>query len=80
MVDRSIKEIVEKIDTYTIPQFQRKFVWQQQQICELVDSILRGYSPGLLVTWVNNPNELRIATILLQSLEFLNPNRHQLEN
>jgi len=43
--------LLENIQKYVMPQFQRLFVWQQNEIYELVDSLARGYSPGLIIIW-----------------------------
>ena len=34
-----------------VPEFQRDFVWNEQQMKELFDSILRGYPIGSLLLW-----------------------------
>ena len=34
-----------------IPQFQRKFVWKENQALELLDSIVNGYPIGSLLLW-----------------------------
>ena len=48
-----LREIFIKIDSgeYAVPVFQRDFVWKQNQIIDLFDSILRGYPIGSLVLW-----------------------------
>ncbi|HEY1743867.1 MAG TPA: DUF262 domain-containing protein, partial [Granulicella sp.] len=34
-----------------IPQFQRKFVWKEEQAFELLDSIKNNYPIGSLLIW-----------------------------
>lgn len=34
-----------------LPPFQRRFVWTQEQIIELLDSIYKGYPIGCIITW-----------------------------
>ena len=34
-----------------IPQFQRKFVWKEQQALDLLDSIANNYPIGSLLLW-----------------------------
>jgi hypothetical protein len=40
-----------KRKTLAIPQFQRKFVWNQKKICDLADSIFKTYPIGSLLIW-----------------------------
>jgi len=46
-------EIFKKITNreYAIPVFQRDFVWTQQQIIDLFDSIWNGYPIGSIILW-----------------------------
>lgn len=34
-----------------IPQFQRKFVWKDEQALELLDSVANGYPIGSILLW-----------------------------
>lgn len=43
-----------------IPQFQRKFVWKENQALELLDSIVNGYPIGSLLLW-KTPDKLHVA-------------------
>ena len=55
----SIKETVQKIGNNEIylPAIQRKFVWRQDQIEKLFDSIMRGYPIGTFLFWfIHRPN------------------------
>ena len=43
---------------YWLPNIQRYFVWSEEQICRLFDSILREYPIGTLLIWKTN-SEIR---------------------
>ena len=49
----SIKEIIEKIDSKEIllPAMQRKFVWSEDKIINLFDSMMKGYPFGSFIFW-----------------------------
>lgn len=34
-----------------VPQFQRSFCWEKQDVLNLIDSVLRGYPIGSLLLW-----------------------------
>ena len=36
---------------YALPAIQREFVWSQDQICALFDSLMRGYPIGAFLFW-----------------------------
>lgn len=42
-----------------LPSIQRGFVWDEEQICKLFDSILRGYPIGNLLMWKLDGNKLK---------------------
>ncbi len=44
--------------TLVIPQFQRKFVWNQKKICDLVDSIYKTYPIGSFLIWNSDNKEI----------------------
>lgn len=48
-----LREIVDKVNdgTYAIPVFQRNFVWKEEQVLALFDSIYRGYPIGTIILW-----------------------------
>jgi len=54
-----IDKIIQKIESgeILIPAFQRTFVWKQNQIIELLESILNNYPIGSLLLW-NTKDEL----------------------
>jgi uncharacterized protein with ParB-like and HNH nuclease domain len=41
----------ESSDGFWLPAIQRPFVWKEEQICNLFDSILRGYPISTLLIW-----------------------------
>ena len=51
--EKSIHEVVTEIDAgkYYLPAIQRKFVWNEERITLLFDSILRGYPLGTFLFW-----------------------------
>lgn len=53
LFNASIKDIVEKIDSNEIllPAIQRKYVWNEEQVLALFDSILRSYPFGTMIFW-----------------------------
>lgn len=50
---KTISEIIEEIDKKKIylPAIQRKYVWGEDQITKLMDSIMRGYPFGTFLFW-----------------------------
>ena len=50
---KSIAAVIEEIDNHRIylPAIQRKYVWSEEQITKLMDSILRGYPFGTFLFW-----------------------------
>lgn len=44
-----------KIGEIAIPEIQRPFVWDATQVRDLLDSLLKGYPVGYLISW-KNPN------------------------
>jgi len=57
-----IHQILDKIDVNQlfIPAFQREFVWKRDNVKNLVDSLIRDYPIGTMLTWeTNNPPELK---------------------
>ncbi len=53
---KKIKEVMDLIDSadWVLPTFQRKYVWDQDQICDLFDSIMRSYPIGTFMVWKVN--------------------------
>lgn len=54
--DLSYNKLIDHIDEgiIHIPEFQREFVWTEQKILELLDSIYKSYPIGSLIFWVTN--------------------------
>jgi hypothetical protein len=54
--DLSYAELIKSIDegSIHIPEFQREFVWNEQKILDLLDSIYKKYPIGSLIFWVTN--------------------------
>lgn len=49
----TIKKQLDKIasNEYVLPAIQREFVWSQEQICRLFDSVMQGYPFGEFLFW-----------------------------
>jgi uncharacterized protein with ParB-like and HNH nuclease domain len=49
----SISQVIKdlKADKYVLPAIQREFVWKEEQIENLFDSIMRGYPIGTFLFW-----------------------------
>jgi uncharacterized protein with ParB-like and HNH nuclease domain len=54
----SIVSILNQIknDEIVLPATQRAFVWKENQILKLLDSIMRGYSIGITLIWETYEN------------------------
>jgi uncharacterized protein with ParB-like and HNH nuclease domain len=50
----TIKEVVDNIHRkkYLLPAIQREFVWSEEQIVKLFDSLMRGYTIGSFLFWI----------------------------
>lgn len=57
----TIAEAVRRVTTerFVLPGIQRSFVWRADQICDLFDSLLRGYPIGNLIVWRTRPQDHR---------------------
>ena len=51
----TIEEMVSEIgdNHYFLPAIQREFVWTQEQIGKLFDSIMKGYPIGSFLFWIS---------------------------
>lgn len=49
----SLKKLREKFNNreFAIPLIQRRFVWKNKQVCELMDSIYNHIAIGVFLTW-----------------------------
>jgi hypothetical protein len=57
-----IRQIIDRIDEKQlfVPAFQREYVWKRPDAKKLVDSLIRDYPTGTMLTWeTNNPPELK---------------------
>jgi len=57
-----ISSILEKIDARQlfVPAFQREYVWKKKDAKLLIDSMIKGYPTGTILTWdTNQPPELK---------------------
>jgi uncharacterized protein with ParB-like and HNH nuclease domain len=54
-----VKDIKE--DRYRLPSIQRSFVWEEERICKLMDSLMNDYPIGSFLVWKPN-SELTIRT------------------
>ena len=43
-----------------VPAFQREYVWKRDDAKQLIDSLIKEYPTGTMLTWeTNNPPELK---------------------
>ncbi|WP_454597612.1 DUF262 domain-containing protein [Qipengyuania sp. SM2507] len=57
-----ISQALDKIDEKQlfVPAFQREYVWKRDDAKQLVDSLIKEYPTGTMLTWeTNNPPELK---------------------
>ena len=54
-----VKDI--KDDRYRLPSIQRSFVWEEERICKLMDSLMNDYPIGSFLVWKPSP-EITIRT------------------
>ena len=57
-----ISTILDKVDEYQlfVPAFQREYVWKRDDARQLLDSLLKDYPTGTMLTWeTNQPHELK---------------------
>ena len=61
--NQRIFEVIDSIrrDEYRLPSIQRSFVWDEERICKLMDSIMNDYPIGSFLVW-RPPESLRIRT------------------
>jgi hypothetical protein len=54
-----IQTILGQIDlgSYALPEFQRGYVWNRDQVRKLMNSLYKGYPVGGLLIWVTPTNE-----------------------
>jgi Protein of unknown function DUF262 len=57
-----ISTVLEKIDERQlfVPAFQREYVWKREDAKQLIDSLIKSYPTGTMLTWeTNKPPELK---------------------
>ena len=57
-----ISTLLEKIDEHHlfVPAFQREYVWKREDAKQLLDSLIKCYPTGTMLTWeTNKPPELK---------------------
>ena len=57
-----ISTILERVDAYQlfVPAFQREYVWKRDDAKQLIDSLIKQYPTGTMLTWeTNKPPELK---------------------
>jgi len=54
--EASVEELVSKIERGEIrlPEMQRRYVWRQTRVRDLLDSLYRGYPSGAILLWETN--------------------------
>ncbi len=58
--DYHISDIIEEINSkYFLPHIQRPFVWRDEQVIRLFDSLLRGYPIGTFLFWITKSHVAR---------------------
>ena len=55
----NIQTVLSQIDlgSYALPEFQRGYVWNRDQVKKLMDSLYKGYPIGGLLVWVTSTDE-----------------------
>ncbi|MBM3119969.1 MAG: DUF262 domain-containing protein [Chloroflexi bacterium] len=61
--NQRIYDVVDSIrhDEYRLPSIQRSFVWEEERICKLMDSIMNDYPIGSFLAW-KPPENLKLRT------------------
>ena len=60
---KEIKEIIIELEAgkYVLPSFQRQYVWDEDDIKDLIDSIINNYPIGTIILW--KPSHLSLVDI-----------------
>lgn len=56
---RSVKELIEELSrttTYLLPTFQRDYIWDEEDVKEFIDSMIKGYPVGSIILWKPSRN------------------------
>ena len=62
---------------FWLPNIQRPFVWGEEQICRLFDSILREYPISTLLVWKTTSGIRRILPIMSMVITLFIPLLHK---
>ena len=77
----TIETILSQIElgNYALPEFQRGYVWNRDQVRKLMNSLYRGYPIGGLLTWVTpvDQNIMRNFNLADETFEFYLPMKMQ---
>ena len=66
-----------KNEEYVLPDFQRKFVWDEKRIIKLFDSLMRDYPYGTLVFWLINDKNKNTSFTFYKFINHFNYNEHK---
>lgn len=68
--DQTIKDVLQEIEDgrLFLPAIQRKFVWKEDQITKLFDSLMRGYPIGTFLFWDIDKEKDDIVDDLLDAI------------
>lgn len=58
-----LRQLLRSIDRgeYRVPAFQRGYVWTQDKVLKLLESVLKGYPIGSLLLWKSQTKQLELA-------------------
>lgn len=82
---KTIKQFIDESESLVLPSIQRNYVWKQEQICALFDSIMSNYPIGHIMLWELNGEALQAKGIDFYKLlthydEMLNEYNEKVEN
>lgn len=63
----TIKKILDNVfsNKYLLPEIQREFEWEPNQILRLLDSLMRDYPIGIITFWDVSKKEAKKINFLL---------------
>lgn len=81
----TIRDFVDKKEQFILPSIQREYVWEEEQICRLFDSLLRSFPIGHMLLWKLDGKDIKDKGIdfykFLDNYDEMNPEYNQkLEN
>ena len=82
---KTIKQFIDESEALILPSIQRNYVWDQEQICSLFDSIMSDYPIGHIMLWELSGEVLKTKGIDFYRLlthydEMLNKYNEKIEN